>query len=179
MFLQNVAAIPPTLRPLEQGASSVQRRAAILIKIFCWFRKPLERRKELHPFVQKGCGSYMGGPLLTPSHHYFHTQSATVDCDVKELFIAFLFDSEPRLQRHLPTTFVTNYKTSVSEFYGFQNNHTIGFILLSCSVAGLFSLKTRESFVGNPMKSIIRSKWSSEKYDTFGHVSFSKCNRTL
>ncbi|GBL73660.1 hypothetical protein AVEN_230660-1, partial [Araneus ventricosus] len=49
--------IPPTLGPLEQGTSSVQSRAAILIKTFCWLRKPLDRRKELHPFVQKLCGS--------------------------------------------------------------------------------------------------------------------------
>ncbi|GBM79815.1 hypothetical protein AVEN_113078-1 [Araneus ventricosus] len=27
------------------------------LRVFFWFRKPPERRKELHPFVQKGCGS--------------------------------------------------------------------------------------------------------------------------
>ncbi|GBN71111.1 hypothetical protein AVEN_168148-1 [Araneus ventricosus] len=46
-----------TLGLLEQGSFSVQSRTAILFKIFCWFRKPPERRKELHPFVQQGCGS--------------------------------------------------------------------------------------------------------------------------
>ncbi|GBN73801.1 hypothetical protein AVEN_167778-1 [Araneus ventricosus] len=54
MFLQNVAAIAQTIGLLEQGSSLVQSRAAILIKIFCWFRKPAKRQKELHPFVQKG-----------------------------------------------------------------------------------------------------------------------------
>ncbi|GBN05925.1 hypothetical protein AVEN_214010-1 [Araneus ventricosus] len=67
-FPRNVAAIAQTLGLWEpgpyfsgpllgQGTSSVQNRATILIKTFCWFRKPPERRKELHPFVQKGCGS--------------------------------------------------------------------------------------------------------------------------
>ncbi|GBM34775.1 hypothetical protein AVEN_7829-1 [Araneus ventricosus] len=27
------------------------------LRFFCWFGKPPEVRKELHPFVQKGCGS--------------------------------------------------------------------------------------------------------------------------
>ncbi|GBL80926.1 hypothetical protein AVEN_26334-1 [Araneus ventricosus] len=68
MFPQNVVAIAQTLgllEPvpyffgpvLEQGTSSVQSRASILIKSFCWFQKPKERREELHPFVHKGCGS--------------------------------------------------------------------------------------------------------------------------
>ncbi|GBM27577.1 hypothetical protein AVEN_97090-1 [Araneus ventricosus] len=57
MFLQNVAMAAQTLGLLERGTSSVQSRAAILIKIFCWFGKPPERRKELYLFVQKGCGS--------------------------------------------------------------------------------------------------------------------------
>ncbi|GBM85945.1 hypothetical protein AVEN_262110-1 [Araneus ventricosus] len=50
--LQHVAAIAQTLRLLEQGSFSVQSRTAIP-----WFRKPPEKRKELHPFVQKVCGS--------------------------------------------------------------------------------------------------------------------------
>ncbi|GBM60015.1 hypothetical protein AVEN_147582-1, partial [Araneus ventricosus] len=50
-------SIAQTFGLLEQGTSAVQSRAAILIEIFYWFWKSPERRKELHPFVQKGCGS--------------------------------------------------------------------------------------------------------------------------
>ncbi|GBM05274.1 hypothetical protein AVEN_63526-1 [Araneus ventricosus] len=38
-----------------------------------------------------------------------------------------------KVQRHLLVTFVTNSKTSVLDFYGFQNKDIIGLILLPIS----------------------------------------------